>query len=172
MRTLEFQKDRGFDKSTFEKQMSVMRGQILNLVQALKDNKTPLQLVQMPCITVELTKLKHDRQLSSSCSAPQTPVTSNSGHHHPHTMQHQSAAAATSSYHRERLDSDFHFKQSVSSRAPIFSCWQPTPSSTPSPPSRNPTTLSSHLYKSDRHQYVSFSLYFFLSSFPKDAFVL
>ena len=41
--------------------MSVMRGQILNLVQALKDSKTPLQLVQMHTITVELTKLKHDK---------------------------------------------------------------------------------------------------------------
>jgi hypothetical protein len=43
-----------------------MRGQILNLVQALKDNKSPLQLTQMPCITVELTKLKKQRKSSSS----------------------------------------------------------------------------------------------------------
>lgn len=119
-----FKKDRGFDKSTFEKQMSVMRGQILNLVQALKDNKTPLQLVQMPCITVELTKLKHDRQPSSSSTASATggatpATTSGAGHHH-HIIQHQTS---TGSYHRERLDSDFHFKQSISSRAPLFSCW-------------------------------------------------
>lgn len=106
-------KDRGFDKSTFERQMSVMRGQILNLSQALKDNKTPLQLVQMPCITVELTKLKHDKSQPSTGSAPQTPTTSHG--HHPFTAH---------VHHRERLDSDhFHFKQSVSSRAPLFSCW-------------------------------------------------
>ena len=37
----------------FEKQMSVMRGQILNLTQALKDAKSPLQLVQMPVVVVE-----------------------------------------------------------------------------------------------------------------------
>ncbi|XP_048249472.1 phosphatidylinositol 4-kinase type 2-beta-like isoform X2 [Haliotis rufescens] len=48
-----FQTDQGFDKSTFEKQMSVMRGQILNLTQALKDGKSPVQLVQMPVVTVE-----------------------------------------------------------------------------------------------------------------------
>ena len=39
--------------------MSVMRGQILNLSQALKDGKSPLQLVQMPSVFVErLVKLK------------------------------------------------------------------------------------------------------------------
>lgn len=48
-----FSKDGGFDKSVFEKQMSVLRGQILNLTQALKEGKTPFQLVQMPPILVE-----------------------------------------------------------------------------------------------------------------------
>ncbi|XP_070228327.1 phosphatidylinositol 4-kinase type 2-beta isoform X3 [Bos mutus] len=48
-----FKMDRNFDKATFEKQMSVMRGQILNLTQALRDKKTPVQLVQMPCVVVE-----------------------------------------------------------------------------------------------------------------------
>jgi hypothetical protein len=33
--------------------MSVMRGQILNLTQALKDGKSPVQLVQMPAVIVE-----------------------------------------------------------------------------------------------------------------------
>nr|XP_020753264.1 phosphatidylinositol 4-kinase type 2-beta isoform X3 [Odocoileus virginianus texanus] len=48
-----FKIDRKFDKATFEKQMSVMRGQILNLTQALRDRKSPVQLVQMPCVVVE-----------------------------------------------------------------------------------------------------------------------
>ncbi|CAN2391265.1 1-phosphatidylinositol 4-kinase activity, partial [Pristimantis euphronides] len=48
-----FKTDKGFDKATFEKQMSVMRGQILNLTQALKDEKSPIQLVQMPKVVVE-----------------------------------------------------------------------------------------------------------------------
>lgn len=51
-----FKTDKGFDKRTFAKQMGVMRGQILNLTQALKDNKSPVQLVQMPVVTVERTK--------------------------------------------------------------------------------------------------------------------
>ncbi|XP_061889401.1 phosphatidylinositol 4-kinase type 2-beta [Entelurus aequoreus] len=48
-----FKRDKGFDKAMFERQMSVMRGQVLNLTQALKDDKSPLQLVQMPRVVVE-----------------------------------------------------------------------------------------------------------------------
>ncbi|XP_071073254.1 phosphatidylinositol 4-kinase type 2-beta isoform X2 [Dasypus novemcinctus] len=48
-----FKIDKNFDKATFENQMSVMRGQILNLTQALRDGKSPVQLVQMPCVIVE-----------------------------------------------------------------------------------------------------------------------
>lgn len=51
--TLCLQQDKGFDRHLYEKQMSVMRGQILNLTQALKDGKSPVQLVQMPAVIVE-----------------------------------------------------------------------------------------------------------------------
>ncbi|XP_051020753.1 phosphatidylinositol 4-kinase type 2-beta [Acomys russatus] len=51
-----FKIDKGFDKAAFESQMSVMRGQILNLTQALRDGKSPVQLVQMPCVIVECSK--------------------------------------------------------------------------------------------------------------------
>ncbi|RWS25356.1 phosphatidylinositol 4-kinase type 2-alpha-like isoform X1 [Leptotrombidium deliense] len=51
-----FKTDKGFDRHMFEKQMSVMRGQILNLTQALKEGKTPLQLVQMPSVVVERSR--------------------------------------------------------------------------------------------------------------------
>ncbi|OTF72130.1 hypothetical protein BLA29_010842 [Euroglyphus maynei] len=37
--------------------MSVMRGQILNLTQALKDRKTPQQLIQMPAIIMEKSRM-------------------------------------------------------------------------------------------------------------------
>ena len=50
---IKLQTDKGFDRHLFEKQMSVMRGQLLNLTQALKDAKSPLQLVQMPVVVVE-----------------------------------------------------------------------------------------------------------------------
>ncbi|XP_062334039.1 phosphatidylinositol 4-kinase type 2-beta [Osmerus eperlanus] len=51
-----FKTDKGFDKTMFERQMSVMRGQILNLSQALKDGKSPIQLVQMPRVVVERSR--------------------------------------------------------------------------------------------------------------------
>ena len=78
-------------------------------MQALKDNKTPLQLVQMPCVTVELTKFKHDKLHLHSHGHP---------HHHHHHLQRQSSTSS-----RERLDSELHFKQSFSARSPLFSCW-------------------------------------------------
>lgn len=93
--------------------MSVMRGQILNLVQALKDNKTPLQLVQMPTVTVELTKLKHDRHAHHS------------HHSHHSTAQQQQQPQLQHQSSRDRAESDFilQFKQSFSHRAPLFTCW-------------------------------------------------
>lgn len=51
-----FKRDKGFDKTMFERQMSVMRGQVLNLTQALKDGKSPIQLVQMPRVVVERSR--------------------------------------------------------------------------------------------------------------------
>ncbi|KAJ7325101.1 hypothetical protein JRQ81_018121 [Phrynocephalus forsythii] len=60
-----FKKDPGFDRGQFHKQIAVMRGQILNLTQALKDGKSPLHLVQMPPVIVE-TARSHQRSTSES----------------------------------------------------------------------------------------------------------
>uniref|UniRef100_A0A0N5CAH2 Phosphatidylinositol 4-kinase type 2 n=1 Tax=Strongyloides papillosus TaxID=174720 RepID=A0A0N5CAH2_STREA len=43
-----FQRDSGFDKRIFSRQMAVMRGQIFNLKEALKDGKSPYELCNMP----------------------------------------------------------------------------------------------------------------------------
>lgn len=51
-----FETDKGFDKIFFERQMAVLRGQILNLTQALKEGKSPLQLVQMPPMVIKRMK--------------------------------------------------------------------------------------------------------------------
>jgi len=53
MPDISLQQDRGFDKKLFEKQMGVLRGQILNLKQALEDGRSPVQLVQMPSVIIE-----------------------------------------------------------------------------------------------------------------------
>ncbi|XP_020375470.2 phosphatidylinositol 4-kinase type 2-alpha [Rhincodon typus] len=54
-----FKKDPGFDRGQFYKQISVMRGQILNLMQALKDGKSPLLLIHIPPVIVETTRSHH-----------------------------------------------------------------------------------------------------------------
>lgn len=64
-----FREDKGFDKSLFERQMSVLRGQILNLTQALRDKKSPLQLVQMPVVIVERKKVDAGDRLRSQSHA-------------------------------------------------------------------------------------------------------
>lgn len=61
-----FKSDRGFDRQIFERQASVVRGQILNLSQALKDGKSPVQLVQMPAVIVERSKKGRIRAINDS----------------------------------------------------------------------------------------------------------
>ncbi|CAG5134034.1 unnamed protein product [Candidula unifasciata] len=56
-----FKIDKDFSNHTYEKQMSVMRGQIANVVEALQEEKTPLQLVQMPVMTIEHKHKKTSR---------------------------------------------------------------------------------------------------------------
>lgn len=51
-----FKVDRSFSQSYTDKQMSVMRGQILNLTQALRDGRSPAELVQMPPVYVKRAK--------------------------------------------------------------------------------------------------------------------
>ncbi|XP_041369019.1 phosphatidylinositol 4-kinase type 2-beta-like isoform X2 [Gigantopelta aegis] len=67
-----FKTDKGFDRHTFDKQMAVVRGQILNLTQALKDDKSPVQLVQMPVVTVERNKAGQGRIRTDSDTFTQT----------------------------------------------------------------------------------------------------
>uniref|UniRef100_A0A5K3FRX6 Phosphatidylinositol 4-kinase type 2 n=2 Tax=Mesocestoides corti TaxID=53468 RepID=A0A5K3FRX6_MESCO len=61
-----FKTDPGFDRRTFEKQIAVMRGQMLNLQCALRDQKTPLQLVQIPVVTVERQKRSITQRLQQA----------------------------------------------------------------------------------------------------------
>ena len=102
-----FQTDKGFDRHLFEKQMSVMRGQILNLTQALKDAKSPLQLVQMPVVVVErylLCYLLQCLKVSRICS-----------------FSRSSGRVGTTERFRHFSDT---FTQRFQSKAPFFSwCW-------------------------------------------------
>ena len=57
-----FKTDLGFDLSTFEQQMAVMRGQILNLIGAMHENKSPMDLVKMPTVKVEHCRSESGRR--------------------------------------------------------------------------------------------------------------
>ncbi|VDK88238.1 unnamed protein product [Litomosoides sigmodontis] len=71
-----FEKDPGFDKKMFELQLSVLRGQIFNLREALRLRKSPQQLVQMqPQLIVEV-KPKRKRRLRTA-SQDKTSMTTN-----------------------------------------------------------------------------------------------
>ncbi|PAA46693.1 hypothetical protein BOX15_Mlig032434g5 [Macrostomum lignano] len=51
-----FRTDRGYDRATCERQMDVLRGQALNLTKAMRDCLSPVQLVQLPVLTMERTR--------------------------------------------------------------------------------------------------------------------
>ncbi|XP_041921263.1 phosphatidylinositol 4-kinase type 2-alpha-like [Alosa pseudoharengus] len=90
-----FKKDPGFDRGQFHKQLAVMRGQILNLSQALKEERSPLQLVQMPPVVVETRR------------APQRDDSQSYTHSHTHSNTH----------------TDDEMSYSTQSRKPFFSWW-------------------------------------------------
>jgi len=48
-----FSTDKDFSEKKFEKQMGVVRGQALNLSQAMRERKSPAQLVQMTPVTID-----------------------------------------------------------------------------------------------------------------------
>ncbi|KAE9417986.1 hypothetical protein Angca_008444, partial [Angiostrongylus cantonensis] len=57
-----FKNDKGFDKKIFERQLSVMRGQIFNLKEALRTRKSPYQLILMPAQYMVEVKPKKRKQ--------------------------------------------------------------------------------------------------------------
>jgi phosphatidylinositol 4-kinase type 2 len=57
-----FSADKGFDQDIFDKQIAVMRGQILNLTNAIEQHKSPWQLVHMPPVTIERVKIGRARR--------------------------------------------------------------------------------------------------------------
>eukprot|EP01147_Barroeca_monosierra_P000188 gene188-3576_t len=62
-----FSQDSRFSRPTFERQMSVIRGQGLNLTKALEQRITPAELVRLPPVTVVMTRPQR-RGSSSSLS--------------------------------------------------------------------------------------------------------
>ena len=57
-----FRVDKNFAHSTFEKQISVLRGQVINLTEALHEGLSPAELVLKPPITIE-TKISKNGEI-------------------------------------------------------------------------------------------------------------
>ncbi|XP_002129036.2 phosphatidylinositol 4-kinase type 2-alpha-like isoform X4 [Ciona intestinalis] len=51
-----FSQDKGFDRSLFDRQMAVMRGQILNLCKGMNGGNTPEEIVNMRPVVIEKTR--------------------------------------------------------------------------------------------------------------------
>uniref|UniRef100_A0A915MQX9 Phosphatidylinositol 4-kinase type 2 n=1 Tax=Meloidogyne javanica TaxID=6303 RepID=A0A915MQX9_MELJA len=73
-----FEADKGFDKKTFAKQLSVIRGQMFNLREALRARKSPAQLVQMTpqyMIEIKRKKLRKFRKLVKNIKSSNSQIT-------------------------------------------------------------------------------------------------
>ncbi|XP_012687689.2 phosphatidylinositol 4-kinase type 2-alpha-like [Clupea harengus] len=92
-----FKKDPGFDRGQLHKQLAVMRGQILNLTQALKEERSPLQLVQMPPVVVETKRAPQREDIQS------------------YTPSHTHSQTDT--------EDNMSYTHSTQSRKPFFSWW-------------------------------------------------
>ena len=107
-----FRIDSAFDRRMFERQMSVLRGQVLNLSHALKEGKSPLQLVQMPLSVVERARPTTGGRSRSSLSDEKIEGVSSKGG--------GSSGGGSSRRARIRYFSD-SFSQSFHKKKPIFS---------------------------------------------------
>jgi len=115
-----FKKDRGFDKKMFGKQLSVMYGQIYNLIHALRQQMKPVELVQMPPIyMVEIKKKKKKRNKRHD----------NANHDdHPSPSAEEDTLSELSTNSRRSATAptpttwETAFEQKVHTRYPFFSC--------------------------------------------------
>ncbi|CAI4225637.1 unnamed protein product [Auanema sp. JU1783] len=125
-----FKIDRGFDKHLFERQLSVLRGQIFNLREALRQKKSPYQLVAMPPqYMIEVKKKKksrfhRSRQSSLRMNPPEVGVEAN-----PLENDINSETSAppppTPAIAQCQNTSSWHeaYQQKVHTRNPFFRLW-------------------------------------------------
>ncbi|CAJ0953993.1 unnamed protein product, partial [Mesorhabditis belari] len=131
-----FKKDKGFDKRNFEKQLSVMRGQIFNLREALRTAKSPFQLVMMPAqymVEVKLKKkkkrqlLKTRRQMPSDYETDTTvlPAGPSRGTSSAPSMLDTAATSEVESPDHPQQQKSWNdtYQQKVQTRNPFFRWW-------------------------------------------------
>jgi phosphatidylinositol 4-kinase type 2 len=136
-----FESDPGFDKKLFAKQLSVMRGQIFNLREALRTRKCPNQLVLMPSQYMIEVKQKKRRRATTNrmvtrVPAPPPPFTSAEesqsglsdsaiGASEPGPSSSSGITPAPQVVDEENDPKSWHnnFKQKVQTRSPFFRMW-------------------------------------------------
>uniref|UniRef100_A0AC34GRS1 Phosphatidylinositol 4-kinase type 2 n=1 Tax=Panagrolaimus sp. ES5 TaxID=591445 RepID=A0AC34GRS1_9BILA len=135
-----FETDAGFDKKLFAKQLSVMRGQIFNLREALRTRKSPAQLVMMPSqYMIEVKQKKRRRATTNRMVTRVTvppPLTSAEesqsglsdsaiGASEPGPSSSSGITPAPQVVDEENDPKSWHnnFKQKVQTRSPFFRMW-------------------------------------------------
>ncbi|ETN84483.1 hypothetical protein NECAME_06886 [Necator americanus] len=113
-----FKKDKGFDKKMFERQLSVMRGQIFNLREALRTKKSPYQLILMPAQYMVEVKQKKRRQRFRSENDERTDYESDAAHSNAPSSSGQEPPTPTNQ--RSWHDA---YQQKVQTRSPFFRWW-------------------------------------------------
>ncbi|KHN85284.1 Phosphatidylinositol 4-kinase type 2-beta [Toxocara canis] len=119
-----FREDPGFDKKMFELQLSVMRGQIFNLREALRQRKSPLQLVQMqPQLIVEV-KPKRNRA-ARILRQGQTESSPLAGSSRDESATETSYLGSSTSCAPTRAPRTWHevYQQKVQTRSAFFTWW-------------------------------------------------
>uniref|UniRef100_A0A0R3S5Z9 Phosphatidylinositol 4-kinase type 2 n=1 Tax=Elaeophora elaphi TaxID=1147741 RepID=A0A0R3S5Z9_9BILA len=120
-----FQKDPGFDKKMFELQLSVLRGQIFNLREALRLRKSPQQLVQMqPQLIVEvkskkkrrLRRISHSRRSLSTTDAGEESLTDHPSSSSISLSQTQWQSVKPKTWHEA-------YQQKIQTRSAFFTWW-------------------------------------------------
>ncbi|CAB3410339.1 unnamed protein product [Caenorhabditis bovis] len=128
-----FKNDKGFDKKIFEKQMSVMRGQIFNLREALMKKKSPYQLIQMPPqLMVEVKQKKKKSRVANNAEYEEAPTYDSDATLQPPTDIDQpgpSTGPSTSTQSPARSETpgsnswQATYKQKVQTKTPFFRWW-------------------------------------------------
>ncbi|KAJ1359792.1 hypothetical protein KIN20_018595 [Parelaphostrongylus tenuis] len=113
-----FKNDKGFDKKIFERQLSVMRGQIFNLKEALRTRKSPYQLILMPAQYMVEVKPKKRKQRIRLENDDRTDCESDTALLNAPSLSRQEQRR--SSTERSWHDS---YQQKVQTRSPFFRWW-------------------------------------------------
>uniref|UniRef100_A0A915AUW4 Phosphatidylinositol 4-kinase type 2 n=1 Tax=Parascaris univalens TaxID=6257 RepID=A0A915AUW4_PARUN len=117
-----FKEDPGFDKKMFELQLSVMRGQIFNLREALRQRKSPQQLVQMPPQLIVEAKKKKQKKAARIPGQRQVEGSSMTGEE---SATEPSCSGDTSSQTSSNAPKTWHevYQQKVQTRSAFFTWW-------------------------------------------------